>query len=154
MNWSWGKYRARCCFLGRFTFDDPQFTASACPLLIVLRVSLIRGTSSIIKRRYLFSQLAKTYGRSFIDVVPFPQAVISDVLQRKKCYRPASRILHDCRRDTDRATLGGQRDRYSSSVFDVGPVCRQNAHPRVSRDDFSRCPPRRRGYRRPCCVVV
>lgn len=87
MNWSWGKYRARRCFLGRFTFDDPQFAAPARPFLIVLRVSLIQGTSSIIKRRYLFSRPAETYGRSFIDALPFPRAVIRRRASEKKVLR-------------------------------------------------------------------
>lgn len=152
MNWSWGKYRARRCFLGRFTFDDPQFTAPARPLLIVLRVSLIRGTSSIIKRRYLFSRPAETYGRSFIDAVLFPQAVITDVLRRKKCYGPASRILH--------GLPARYRSRHSRravrQVLEFGFRCwtglPSERSSSASRDDFPRCSPCR-ARRRPCCVV-
>lgn len=85
---------------------------------------------SIIKRRYLFSRPAETYGRSFIDAVPFPRAVIRRRASEKKVLRTGfGGSFTICRRDTDRAALGGQRDRYSSLVFDIGPACRQDAPP-------------------------
>lgn len=87
MNWSWGKYRARCCFLGRFTFDDPQFAAPARPLLIVLRVSLIRGTSSIIKRRYLFSRPAETLRPILYRRGPLPSGCYKRCASEKKVLR-------------------------------------------------------------------
>lgn len=140
MNWSWGKYRARRCFLGRFTFDDPQFTAPACPLLIVLRVSLIRGTSSIIKRRYLFSRPAENLRPILYRRGPLPSGCYNRRASEKKVLRTG---FEDPSRIAGEIPIAPLSEGSARQVLEFGfrrwtglpPECSSSP----SRDDFSRC---------------
>lgn len=125
-------YRARGAgFLGRFTFDDPQFTAYACPLLIASpRVSLIRGYIQVsIKRRYLFPRRIATYGlRSLISARCSPRfstSVFRPLGEKKKCYETRYEDPSRIAGEIPIAPLSeSSATGTSTSVFDVGPVSR------------------------------